>query len=129
MERDLCLQNGVVLLADKRNITPQYFTKFGALFQVVVDVEDCMPIKIRARHMLLGHNPPIVHVAIQTFLSFFNLATKKRIVVHARALEDNLEELSTKYGIKADILPVDLGGTVDSEYFIDWLEERRAAGI
>uniref|UniRef100_A0A7S4MXM3 CRAL-TRIO domain-containing protein n=1 Tax=Odontella aurita TaxID=265563 RepID=A0A7S4MXM3_9STRA len=130
MERGCCLQNGVVLFCDMRNTTPQHIRKVGPVIaQATADVESCVPLKIRARHIILEHNHLLVRVAIQALFSFFTLAAEKRFVLHARALEDNHQELNKRYGINVNILPADVGGTVDAEYFAHWLEERRAAGI
>uniref|UniRef100_A0A7S4MVI1 CRAL-TRIO domain-containing protein n=1 Tax=Odontella aurita TaxID=265563 RepID=A0A7S4MVI1_9STRA len=128
MERKTCRQNGIVFLADMREFNRQYFAKFSAHFQAGQDVVDCVPVKIRATHCLLRHNHPLWRVLLQALCSYFTVTLKRRVVVHARAQEDNIEKLGTTYGIKSDNLPVDAGGTVDADYFVRWLEDRGAAG-
>uniref|UniRef100_A0A7S4J4Z7 Uncharacterized protein n=1 Tax=Odontella aurita TaxID=265563 RepID=A0A7S4J4Z7_9STRA len=105
MERDCCLQNGIVFLVDLRNITPQHILKVGPVIAgASADVDCCLPLKIRARHIILGHNHSLARVAIQALLSFATLAVEERSVLHARALEDNLEELGIRLAARSSEL-------------------------
>mmetsp|Transcript_10764 Transcript_10764/g.31865 ORF Transcript_10764/g.31865 Transcript_10764/m.31865 type:complete len:134 (-) Transcript_10764:50-451(-) len=127
MERHPCQRNGLVVLRDMRKIG-RNFAAFTAHRKAAGQIVDCVPVRIRVFHCLFGNRNLVWRTVLQGLSSLFFLALKRRFVMHVRSMEETVEELRVTYGIKADNLPVCLGGTVEYEYSVRWLEQRRRAG-
>lgn len=114
---------------DLNGVTRRYLSNFKARSQAVANVGDCLPVKIRASHCFVGHYHSWWHNIFGAISSIISLSTKRRFIVHAGTAEENLDALGRKFGIRPDNLPADIGGTVGPEYFVHWLEDRKAAGL
>mmetsp|Transcript_17026 Transcript_17026/g.23964 ORF Transcript_17026/g.23964 Transcript_17026/m.23964 type:complete len:385 (-) Transcript_17026:102-1256(-) len=85
------------------------------------DLIHCLPMKIAAIHMFAPN--PWVKLLIEHVLSFQGPHLRARVQIYDGTTEENLDKLED-YGISPEMVPPELGGTLDFNYH-GWLMRKR----
>ena len=135
LETKAIRKNGVIIIlnnlsvSSKTKSSPSKFVKKYISF-----VNQCMPIKIGARHAYVGSSSFWEKLTSKVKYLLGKPARLRRvehkIVRGDRDIEDASVRLGQEYGVQKSCLPGELGGSVSFEqYCREWIEERRDKGL
>lgn len=115
-------QRGIIILVDpQRASMSQFDSTIGKLFMSAMS--GVLPLRLSAVHIC--HPPYFVNLVLPLVKLFMPERLQKRIQFHSGS--DVPTKLATDFGLTADTLPVELGGSLVVNH-MDWLAKRRAAG-
>jgi hypothetical protein len=98
----------------------------GLYAQLIYFMENCWPIKSIASHLCCAPSIVVRILKLTTFV-LMDKHTRSRKVVHDIP-ESQLLDILSDYGIHKEMLPTQMGGTVQLDQ-AKWIADRRAAEL
>ena len=135
LETKAIRKNGVVIIHNCLFVPSAKIRKPSALLRkYIYFVNQCMPIKIGARHTYVGSSSFWEKLTSKVKYLLGKPARLRRvehkIVRGDPDIKDASVRLGQEYGVQKSCLPGELGGSVSFEqYCREWIEERRDKGL
>ena len=119
LERTTAQQHGILVLVDpQRASITQFDSSIGKLFGGAMS--GVLPLRLSGIHIL--YPPYFVSMVLPIVKMFMPERMQKRIRFHSKNV---IPTLTQDFGLTPDILPKEIGGTLDWNHAA-WLEERRS---
>jgi CRAL/TRIO domain len=98
----------------------------GLYDRIIYFDKNCWPVKIIAAHLCC---PPSIFAKIIKPVAYplLDKHRRSRILIHD-VLESQVPDVLSSYGICEDMLPTEIGGTVQLDH-AEWIANRRAAEL
>ena len=119
-------KKGVIMITNAKNYS---FSQFGIDFckQLIESIKGCVPVRLSAFHVV--HPPTFVRYVYPIISIVLTQRIRQRMLIHTFSTDDEkvMNKLVTKYDMKREDLPTQMGGSIELNTEI-WLQNQLAAG-